>query len=227
MRKTLSGQGLKIIAAAAMLTDHLAVVLSPCGLPSWAYLTMRGIGRISFPIYCFMLVTGFTYTRSVPKYLGRLAALAVLSEVPYDMANFGVFFYPAKNNVLFTFVLALAVVWAVSRLCQKGLAGYFYSASLIAAAMLVSFVLRLDYSWKCVLLASVLYLARFETAVKYAAGSIILLINSTLIGLCAPAAFVPIHFYGGERGKTPALPFYIFYPAHMLALGAVRMYIIR
>ena len=225
MRRILSGGGLKIIAMTAMFIDHLAVVLSLCGIPSGVYLAMRGIGRISFPIYCFMLVTGFTYTRSVPKYLGRLAAMALLSEVPYDMANFGVFFYPAKNNVLFTFVLALAVVWAVSKLSGIGVKGYFYSASIIAVTMLAAFVLRLDYSWKCILLASVLYLTRFETAVRYTAGSLILIINSTLIGLCAPAAFVPIHLYNGKKGRTPACLFYIFYPAHMLVLGLVRMYI--
>lgn len=226
MRKILSGGGLKITAAAAMLIDHLAVVLALCGIPAGAYTAMRGIGRISFPIYCFMLVSGFTYTRSVPKYIGRLAALAVISEVPYDMTNFGVFFYPAKNNVLFTFVLALAVLWVLSKFSRMGIKGYFYSASVIAVAMLAAFVLRLDYSWKCILLASVLYWTRFETAVRYAAGSLVLIINSTLIGLCAPAAFVPIHFYNGKKGAVPSGLFYIFYPVHMLVLGLLRIYIL-
>ncbi len=226
MRKILSGGGLKIIAMSSMFIDHLAVVLAPCGIPEPAYMIMRGIGRISFPIYCFMLVTGFTYTRSVPKYIGRLLALAVISEIPYDMTNFGVIFYPAKNNVLFTFVLALAVLWALAKFSRMGIKGYFYSASVIAVAMLAAFVLRLDYSWKCVLLASVLYWTRFETAVRYAAGSLVLIINSTLIGLCAPAAFVPIHLYNGKKGAAPSGLFYIFYPAHMLVLGLFRMYIL-
>lgn len=226
MRKILSGGGLKIAAAAAMFIDHLAVVLALCGIPAVVYTAMRGIGRISFPIYCFMLVSGFTYTRSVPKYIGRLAALAVISEVPYDMTNFGVFFYPAKNNVLFTFVLALAVLWVLSKFSRMGIKGYFYSASVIAVAMLAAFVLRLDYSWKCILLASVLYWTRFETAVRYAAGSLVLIINSTLIGLCAPAAFVPIHFYNGKKGAVPSGLFYIFYPVHMLVLGLLRIYIL-
>lgn len=226
MRKILSGGGLKITAAAAMFIDHLAVVFALCGIPAGVYTAMRGIGRISFPIYCFMLVSGFTYTRSVPKYIGRLAALAVISEVPYDMTNFGVFFYPAKNNVLFTFVLALAVLWVLSKFSRMGIKGYFYSASVIAVAMLAAFVLRLDYSWKCILLASVLYWTRFETAVRYAAGSLVLIINSTLIGLCAPAAFVPIHFYNGKKGAVPSGLFYIFYPVHMLVLGLLRIYIL-
>ncbi len=126
MRRILSGGGLKIIAMTAMFIDHLAVVLSLCGIPSGVYLAMRGIGRISFPIYCFMLVTGFTYTRSVPRYLGRLAAMALLSEVPYDMVNFWVFFYPANKNVLFTFVLALAFVCAVIMLSWLGVKVDFY-----------------------------------------------------------------------------------------------------
>lgn len=226
MRKGLSGGGLKIIAMAAMFLDHLAVVLTVCGIPREAYLALRGIGRIAFPIYCFMLVSGFTNTRSLPKYLGRLAALAVLSEVPYDMVNFGTFFYPAYNNVLFTFTIALAVLWALSKFGRMGIKGYFYAASVIAAAMLAAFALRLDYSWKCMLLAAALYWTRFETAVRYVAGSVVLFINSSLIGLAAPAAFVPIHLYNGERGGIPSYVFYVFYPAHMLLLGLLRIYVL-
>lgn len=226
MRKGLSGSGLKIIAMTSMFVDHLAIVLALCGIPREAYIAMRAVGRLAFPIYCFMLVSGFTYTRSVPKYLGRLALLAVLSEVPYDMVNFGKFFYPSYNNVLFTFTLALAMLWAISKLVGMGIKGYFYSASLIAVAMLAAFVLRLDYSWRCILLAAALYFTRFETAVKYVAGSVILLINSSIIGPAALLSFVPIHMYDGSKGKAPARLFYIFYPAHMLVLGLVRMYIL-
>lgn len=226
MRKKLSGGVLKIIAMAAMLTDHLAVVLAAAGMSGPLYIAMRAVGRISFPIFCFALVQGFLNTRSVPRYMGRLAALAVLSEVPFDMTNFGSFYHPAYNNVLFTLAAALGVLWAVSKLCSLGVRGYFFSASVAAAAMLAAYVLRLDYSWKCILLALVLYFARFETAVRYVLGSMALLINSSVIGLAAPAAFVPIHFYSGERGKIPGIVFYLFYPVHMLILGLLRMYIL-
>lgn len=59
-RRRIDSFWLKIIALATMTTDHIAAAL-PCG--QW-YLPMRCIGRIAFPIYCFLLAEGFCHTRS-------------------------------------------------------------------------------------------------------------------------------------------------------------------
>lgn len=228
MRKILSGSGLKIIAMVTMFIDHLAIVLSKCGLAGAGYYAMRGVGRLSFPIYCFVLVQGFVNTRSVPKYIGRIAALALLSEIPYNMTVFGTFLNPAYNNILFTFTLALAMLWALSKFEHMGVKGYFFSVSLIAVTALAAYVLRLDYSWRCILLVAALYLTRYGyDVIKYALGTVILWINTSIIGLAAPLSFVPIHLYNGEKGKVPKYLFYAFFPAHLLVLGLIRMYIIK
>ena len=63
----LSGTTLKWIAVISMLIDHTAEVLinhnAALTDPIWAqiYVLMRGIGRIAFPIYAFLLVEGFLY----------------------------------------------------------------------------------------------------------------------------------------------------------------------
>ena len=65
----MSGTALKWIAVISMLIDHTAEVLmnhnAALTEPIWAqiYVLMRGIGRIAFPIYAFLLVEGFLHTR--------------------------------------------------------------------------------------------------------------------------------------------------------------------
>ena len=85
---------LKIIAVTSMCIDHLAVVLYGRDFPSWnMYLYMRAIGRLAFPLYCFMLVNGFEKTSNRKKYLSRLLMFAALSQIPFTMvfadANYG------------------------------------------------------------------------------------------------------------------------------------------
>ena len=46
--KKLPQEGLKLIACVTMLMDHMGVALFPA---VW----LRVIGRIAFPIYCFLL----------------------------------------------------------------------------------------------------------------------------------------------------------------------------
>lgn len=98
----ISGSTLKLIAVVTMLIDHVAasilaqiIFMNPAnytneGLKNTpivvVYVIMRCIGRIAFPIYIFLLLEGFRYTRNRWRYLGRLVLFALISEIPFDMA---------------------------------------------------------------------------------------------------------------------------------------------
>ena len=115
----ISGFTLKVIAILSMLIDHTGAAVvekAILKLPSvtgnadlLAFWTrtdqvMRAIGRIAFPIFCFLLVEGFIYTRDVKKYAGRLLLFALLSEFPFDLAlKQGVFAPAARMFILHCF----------------------------------------------------------------------------------------------------------------------------
>lgn len=54
----LSSHTLKIIAITTMLIDHIAAVLMEGQASYW---TLREIGRISFPIFCFLAAEGIAW----------------------------------------------------------------------------------------------------------------------------------------------------------------------
>ena len=108
---------LKTLAMIIMLIDHIGAFLMDPGDPY--YRTLRIIGRLAFPIFCFLMAEGAHFTRSMPKYLGRLAAFALISTPPYNLVH-GSPWYSCENiNVFFTLFLGLAAVCSVSRLPRE------------------------------------------------------------------------------------------------------------
>lgn len=75
-QKGLSGSTLKLIAIITMLIDHIGAAVigqtADCRQGSEMlykiYYAMRAVGRVAFPIFCFLLVEGFFYTGSRKKY---------------------------------------------------------------------------------------------------------------------------------------------------------------
>lgn len=77
---------LKLLALCAMIVDHTAFFLRSNFLIEYdPYNLMRAIGRIAFPIYCFLLVNGFDKTSNRRRYLSRLLLFATLSQIPYTL----------------------------------------------------------------------------------------------------------------------------------------------
>ena len=97
MKKPIPQEGLKLLACGAMLVDHWALLF---GKSLW----YRALGRLAFPIYCFLISEGLAHTRNRRRYFGRLALMALLTEPIYDLA-----FYPQAiwqgQNVLWTLLL--------------------------------------------------------------------------------------------------------------------------
>ena len=90
---SLSGSGLKWLAMLTMLLDHIgAVLLKPyLADPAAAavYPVLRRIGRMSFPIYCFLLTEGVRHTAHPHRYAQRLLGFALLSEPAFNYATLG------------------------------------------------------------------------------------------------------------------------------------------
>jgi len=113
-----------------MAVDHAAVFLiyvnGRGSLPFWGEVgtAMRLVGRVAFPLYAFMLVQGFLCTRDWRKYLARLAVLAVISEIPYNLVATGRVFFPGQQNTVLLLCIGLAAIKGISAVTSGGAAGW-------------------------------------------------------------------------------------------------------
>lgn len=231
----LSGSTLKLIAIVTMLIDHTgatvisaiqrhpAIVADPKLSALWQqiYNVSRDIGRIAFPIFCFLLVEGFLHTRDVWKYARRLLLFALISEVPFDIALKGGWYYPGKQNVYFTLLLGLLVLIGIRWITDNGLRNLFLALIPIALGMYIALKIDTDYNYKGVFLIAVLYLMRSNRLYQCVGGA-----ASTAWEVPAPLAFIPVYLYNGERGLKLKYLFYWFYPAHLMILYVLKAYVI-
>ncbi|MGC6768867.1 TraX family protein [Enterococcus sp. LJL51] len=229
-----SGSTLKWIAILTMLMDHTAklLYLSPAliqQLPSeqQSFFTFINqlfdiflfLGRLSFPLFCFLLVEGFVHTSNVKKYFSRLLLFAILSEVPYDMAFRQSYFTLEKQNVFFTLLIGLVVLIGLKKFEERTPLNVFISAGVLFSGIFAAEFLRTDYGgWIGVLLIASLYILRNYPLIKCLAGSAVILQNS-YSGLLS---FIFIYFYNGQRGRQWKYLFYVFYPVHLLLLLLIQ-----
>ena len=266
--KSLTGYHLKLIALITMAIDHIAAVLiwriyvasysitASMQLSDnigdkiivWiaenqdavynVYEWMRYIGRMAFPIYCFLLVEGFLHTRNVAKYVGRLAIFALISEIPFDLAIESTWMSFAYSNVFFTLVLGLFAIWALSYIEKisefwiekqwEPILGRILTRSaalivIIGVGAFAEMVLRTDYGLGGIVAIAVLYLFRGNRCIAFAAAVLALTIITGDIEMLAMLMLYPIMKYDGTRGKNMKYVFYVFYPAHLLALALICM----
>ncbi len=240
-KRGLSGAALKWIALVSMLLDHIAYLLAMHGVigghqsgghPA-IYILLRALGRLAFPLFCFLLVEGFVHTRSRMRYLLRLLAFALVSEIPYDLAFRRTLFHVGRQNVLFTLALGLLAVWAWQTQAEKnGKPGFSLwraaGACLAAgAAMAAAHFLRSDYGAYGVLLILAFYPTREEPWLRDLCAALVLaatvfLGDAWALELFGLLALPLLHVYSGRRGRQSKWFFYAFYPGHLLLLYFFR-----
>lgn len=238
-RLTVSQEGLKTIATVTMLIDHIGAILvysmyaaaRTAGDVALAnrivpvYRLLRIIGRIAFPIYCFLLVEGYHYTRDKKKYLGRLAIGMVLAEIPFDLALSGAIDW-TSSSVMVTLLLGLMMMVGMD--CMNG----WMKLLAIPPFYGIAELLGTDYAGHGILLIAMLALTKgipHEKLWRTLGFVILLWFGATVdIGpfevpmeLFALIGLIPMFLYEGKkhtRNKWVQWGFYLFYPVHLFVL---------
>ena len=167
---------LKRLAVLSMLCDHIAKVVLSTGvlcpmLGAMGNLLLMTvlvvIGRLAFPIFAWFVAEGCRKTGNFPRYLGRMALFAVLSEVPFQLCFYRAADYGLRiacHNVIFTLLLAALGIYAAKVLMERRISK---PASVLLSGVLATalgWVLKTDYNaWGVVLVLMLYYLPEDKT----------------------------------------------------------------
>ena len=232
---------LHIMAMIFMFCDHLWGTIVPGN--DW----LTCIGRISFPIFAFMIVEGYFHTRNLKKYVGRILIFAIISEIPFNLALGSRLFYPLHQNVLWSFLISIGLISlnekakATHKIWIRIIVGFvtvimgfilgiltmvdFYHAGILTVLVFYFFRQRKWWSY----LGQFLCLWYINTEILGGFGYEILLFSKTYFlhrQALAMLALIPIWLYRGRQGyhsKVLQYVYYVFYPLHLLILGLIKV----
>lgn len=204
-----------------MTIDHVGAVLLP------QYEILRVIGRLAFPIFCFLLIEGFCHTSNWKKYLSRLFLFAILSEVPFDLAFYQTIYYPDIQNIFITLTLGLLLLKSISLVTGDALNAIKLGTVWKEYGLLIFFaiaadLINADYGALGICMIYFFYVFRNNIVAQ----AISLGVLSAAMGgvqCYACLAMIPIFFYSKKIGNCKKLKylFYAYYPFHLLILYVI------
>jgi hypothetical protein len=158
----LSAFALKLIALAAMLADHIGVVIQPLFIAQY----LRMFGRLCFPIFAFLVSESCDKTKNLEKYAARLGIFAIASELPFDlfMGNavrriaeppFIIVDFNSQNALFTLFLGCLAI--AAHKASQDGLLKILRPA-VITGVISMGYLLKTDYGAAGVLFIYIMHI---------------------------------------------------------------------
>ncbi len=247
MKKIFTGSTLKIIAVLSMTLDHFSKIILKDGIILNAPYSMFTdaqfnilmilsdvfsiLGRIAFPIFCFLLVEGFLHTHDLKRYFLNLGIFAIISEPVYDLAITGTAFSFTQQNALFTLLLGLGVLVLVKKIKQNSIV----SIIIIFLGAVISFICKLDGWYYGICLIAVFYLFHDKTALKTILAVLVMYVcglDFSIWGLIEPnflsalTSLIFINLYNGQRGIKMKYFFYWFYPTHLFLFFLISTYIV-
>lgn len=219
----LSGNQLKLIALATMTLDHVGAYLLP------QVLFLRILGRLSLPIYAYMIAEGCRHTRSRWRYFLRLLGLGVCCQLVNYLVTGSLY-----QGILITFSLSVLLIFLLEhdRTAPSFPAALLLGGTFFAAGFLCEILPKLlpqtdfgiDYGFAGVMLPILIYLGqtRSQRLLLLSIGLVLLSWNLGGVQWFCLAAIPVLALYTGEKGQHAiGRMFYLYYPAHLVVIYGI------
>lgn len=109
---------LKLIALLSMTIDHIGHILFP------EEISYRIIGRLSFPLFAFLITTHLVQKNLFKKYIYRILFFGIISSIL--ITPFKAYFYESFTlNILWSFFLSISALMMIEKIWQEKTIKYF------------------------------------------------------------------------------------------------------
>lgn len=229
-RRFLSGNILKILALISMTFDHVGMILFPRAM--W----LRGIGRLAFPIFAFLISEGYKYTRNKLKYFLSMLIWGIFAQI--------IIFAFTKDvmlNILFTFCFSIMLIYLIdmlkTQIREKGKYPYLLFTALLFAVICLylltsdsvsSPIIKVDYGFWGIMLPVFAMLSNklYFRLSFFAIGLVLLCLWAGGVQWFSLISLIFLALYSEKRGKLKIKYFfYSYYPMHLAILYTIALII--
>jgi hypothetical protein len=208
---------IKVLAIVTMFIDHIGLFFFPESF------LLRTIGRLSFPMFAWLIANGALHTKNINKYFVRLVIFAFLSQIPYMLANRLIDPTSTALNIFFTLSIGLGAIILIRK---TSLQIHWVLISLMSAVL--AFALNTDYGGFGVLSIIAFYLFFKNKSILILTQGIIYVLMSVyflsignslgMIQFIGLLALVFITVYNNKSGPKWRYLFYAVYPLHYVVI---------
>ncbi|RJE84291.1 conjugal transfer protein TraX [Paenibacillus sp. 1011MAR3C5] len=206
---------IQFLAMLTMLIDHIGVVWHPDDT-AW-----RIIGRLALPFYVYAMVTGYSRTRDVTRYLTRVGLLAIISQLPYHLAFRT---HGLEINVIATLFFCLLTMLLLDLLKGKMMASVLTTAAIIVLLEALPFdyggyalLLMLIYRYATPHMMVLLHLAINVFSIFYKGWTLQLFSLLSTLWI----VYMPDLMRSMDRIRMPRFLWRSFYPLHLLIIAII------
>ncbi len=218
---------IRLLAITTMIVDHIGAFFYP------DVEILRLIGRLSFPLFAWLIANGAYYTKNSYHYLLRLFLLAIMSQIPYALVANEPGNYFQSFNILFTLSLGLLAIICIQKthtliagigvIACAALAQFIGSEfGAFGVLSIVTFYLFFENKLYLAISQIVLVLAYFISSITWLPrdGTALNMNIAPVIGLISLLFIV---LYNQKEGWKIGYLFYIVYPLQYAIIYLVRL----
>ena len=166
-----------------------------------AAIVMQAVEACAIPVFAFLVVNGFHKAKNENKLLLCLLVMALVSEIPYNLAMYGKLLHMETRNPAVALVIGLAVLYFFRRFGENSFANVLIKLFIGIAAVLWATMLRVEHGLPVLIVMMTMWALRDKKAAAVLFGGAVasgcVLFSPLYIG--AALGILPVYFYREEE----------------------------